>query len=792
MILPPRRSALALTLAAVLLPTFVVTGPAAAQSEGNGSAERDLPSVVSVNADEFSDAARELPAGLSAAIERDTGLSAAEYLAHAEAGDAARDVVDALAEVVDVRGSEMQGAELVVYVADSAAADVVEQTGATAVIGEQSVRDVSGIALEPAFDLRGGENHTYDGFRCTTGFVGTNAANATQLLTAGHCTNSSEAVSRAQYRSQNAPYDYAGANPSLSGLTTLGPGLSGSYEAGNGYDHGLITLSNPGNWTALPQITTWGGGGGSNTQSPLTIRDARAPFIGETACKSGATTGWTCGPIFAVNQLACVEGSAPSCTGGYVVNGVFADICMRGGDSGGPVVVGTTAIAVNSASSVMGNASCTSNDIGVFAPLYSFGSVSSENPYGNRSAATKYHSGAWEISVGVQSPTFSNTSAGANRFTSTTLSGSIPSASSRHTMSVTIDGSSVFSPTVNSAGQWSVNVGSLAPGRRTAVLQAGWGQRSASPTVTATWLNATMSRFAGPDRYAAAASISASQFAPGVQKVFVATGDNFPDALAAGPVAASFGAPLLLTPRSNFLPASVAQELDRLNPQQIVVIGGTTSMPPDLVSAMSVYASNTAQPTVRINGQTRYDVSLELLRYAGFTNVDRVWVVTGNGFADALSVSAVAAAEVVPVILVPGTNSSLSPDFAAAISALNPDAISIGGGPVSVSPGIASQLAGIAPTTRFGGADRFEASVNINNSVHSASTVAYIANGLNYPDALSGGVVAGLVDAPLFIGYPWCVPSSVVDRMLELSIHELRILGGTASQSVAVENLVRC
>lgn len=803
-----RRLPAIIAVAAVLLPAALVATPAVASPGATPpAADPAVPRMVAVQAADFGDEAAELPPGLTQAIQRDVGISGAEYLANADAGDQAREVVDALVEIVDVRGSEMQGTELVVYVTDTADAAIVEQTGATAVIGEQPAPDVSDVVFTPAFDLRGGENHNEGSIRCTTGFVGTNLALATQILTAGHCLGNG-ANARQQVRQQSAPFDFD-TNPIVqSGTTTLGMPVADSYQNSLGYDHGLIGLSNPSNWTPLPQITTWNYGGGSNTQNPLTIRDARAPLVGETACKSGATTGWTCGRITAVNLYTCIGGEADDpdtpvnesrqCTAGtlgdYALNGVHATICMRGGDSGGPVVIGTTAIGINSASSA--GSSCTSSDIGVFAPLYSSGSVTVNNPYGNRSAATKYPGTAWQVSIGVEQPTLSNAAGGVTRFTTTTLSGTIPFGSSRHGLIVEIDGTSTFTPTVSSTGQWSVNVGSLATGRHTYKLQATWG-RSTSTVATGSWLNSSLARFTGPDRYAAAANISAGQFRvnpsdPPLEKVFVATGDNFPDALAAGPVAASFGAPLLLTPRSNTLPASVAAELDRLDPAQIVVIGGTTSMPPALVSAMSVYATNRDEPTVRINGQTRYDVSLALLEYAGFTNVDRAWVVTGNGFADALSVSAVAAAELVPVILVPGTDSQLSPQFRDAIADLSPTEISIGGGPVSVSEGIRTQLSQIATTVRYGGSDRFAASVNINNEVHTASTVAYLANGLNYPDALAGGVVAGLVDAPLFIGYPWCVPGVVVDRMLALGITQLRILGGPASQSAATESLTRC
>src|SRR5680860_516169 len=72
-------------------------------------------------------------------------------------------------------------------------------------------------------------------------------------------------------------------------------------------------------------------------------------------------------------------------------------------------------------------------------------------------------------------------------------------------------------------------------------------------------------RLAGSNRYATAAAVSAATFAEGVDVAFIATGENFPDALAGGPLAGSRGAPVLLTGR-DALPAETAAELDRLEP----------------------------------------------------------------------------------------------------------------------------------------------------------------------------------------------------------------------------------
>jgi hypothetical protein len=82
-------------------------------------------------------------------------------------------------------------------------------------------------------------------------------------------------------------------------------------------------------------------------------------------------------------------------------------------------------------------------------------------------------------------------------------------------------------------------------------------------------------RWSGSGRYETAAVISSKVFSPGVPYVLVATGTNFPDALAGAAAAGKMGVPVLLvTPTS--IPTAVANELTRLHPPKIAVLGSPT------------------------------------------------------------------------------------------------------------------------------------------------------------------------------------------------------------------------
>jgi spore germination protein YaaH len=97
-----------------------------------------------------------------------------------------------------------------------------------------------------------------------------------------------------------------------------------------------------------------------------------------------------------------------------------------------------------------------------------------------------------------------------------------------------------------------------------------------------------LTRLAGSDRYATAAAVSAATYAPGVPVVYLATGANFPDALA-GAAAAGYQRGALLLVARDSLPAATKAELARLKPARIVVLGSTaaisSAVPPAAESA---------------------------------------------------------------------------------------------------------------------------------------------------------------------------------------------------------------
>lgn len=98
-------------------------------------------------------------------------------------------------------------------------------------------------------------------------------------------------------------------------------------------------------------------------------------------------------------------------------------------------------------------------------------------------------------------------------------------------------------------------------------------------------------RLSGADRYETAAEVSRSAWTPeDASVVYLASGENFPDALSAGASTQGLG-PLLLT-RPDVLPPATRAELERLAPCLVVVVGGD----PAVSDAVALEADSYTDP----------------------------------------------------------------------------------------------------------------------------------------------------------------------------------------------------
>jgi putative cell wall-binding protein len=115
------------------------------------------------------------------------------------------------------------------------------------------------------------------------------------------------------------------------------------------------------------------------------------------------------------------------------------------------------------------------------------------------------------------------------------------------------------------------------------------GRDSISDSVVAALAEiARTNRIAGATRFDVSAAASADEFCPDIPTVFVASGAVFPDALSGSAAAIQFGSPVLLVSRDE-IPEVVKVELRRVNPRQIVVLGGVNTISDQVVGELNTY-----------------------------------------------------------------------------------------------------------------------------------------------------------------------------------------------------------
>jgi hypothetical protein len=304
-------------------------------------------------------------------------------------------------------------------------------------------------------------------------------------------------------------------------------------------------------------------------------------------------------------------------------------------------------------------------------------------------------------------------------------------------------------------------------------------------TATSAGASPAVVRYQGPDRYATSAVTVDASYSPGVPVAYLATGTNFPDALAGGAAATNQGGPLLLV-QPGAIPPVISSELQRLRPGRIVVLGGEKSVSPAVAAALASYTSG---GVTRVSGADRYQTAAALA--AGFPAGSPVYVATGANFPDALSATAAAAAQHAAILLTePNTLPSAT---AQALSAIAPSSITIVGSTNAVSATVASQLNAYSTNvTRVAGADRYATAAAIANAAFPGATGVFVASGNGFADALTGGPVAGLHGQPLLLAASSCLPQPSASTVSSLNPASVTLLGGTATLTAGVAALTTC
>ncbi len=284
----------------------------------------------------------------------------------------------------------------------------------------------------------------------------------------------------------------------------------------------------------------------------------------------------------------------------------------------------------------------------------------------------------------------------------------------------------------------------------------------------------TSLRLGGSDRYNAAVEI-AKKFQNGkmLDNVVIANGLNFPDALTGSALTSSLNASILLT-YTNYMPKSTIEYIKgNLKKEGTIYLLGSTGVVPD--SCISELKAAGFTKFVRLGGSDRYDTNLEIVNKMNVKEGTPIFVANSTSFADSLSASPISAAKGMPIFL--SLKDYMPEKIMKAIKKIKPSKIYIIGSNGVISDGLANQLSKVAPVTRLGGADRYDTCLAINKHFNLDTENAIIASGLDFPDALTGSVLAAKLNAPVIL-----LPSWVGERQKtyidSTRMRNLYVLGG--------------
>lgn len=298
--------------------------------------------------------------------------------------------------------------------------------------------------------------------------------------------------------------------------------------------------------------------------------------------------------------------------------------------------------------------------------------------------------------------------------------------------------------------------------------------------------NAAVSqRVAGSNRYETAAAIATATFPDGATDVVLATGENYPDALAAAGLAGRISGPVLLTP-SDELPEATSSALESLGATTVHIVGGPAAVSQGVEDDLDVAGFDTP----RHFGDDRYETAAEIAEAIGGENVAGATAIiaTGRNFPDAIAGGPLAYAGPHPVLLVSDEVPQATQD---ALTNLGITDVVVLGGTRAVTGDVEAQLASLTgddDVLRLSGDDREETAAEIaryvvQNAGFGVSTML-LANGRENlgVDALAGAPHGGVTMSPVLLATADDVPAGTASLLTEqcTSVDTVRALGGTA------------
>ncbi|AKA70286.1 cell wall-binding repeat-containing protein [Clostridium scatologenes] len=287
-------------------------------------------------------------------------------------------------------------------------------------------------------------------------------------------------------------------------------------------------------------------------------------------------------------------------------------------------------------------------------------------------------------------------------------------------------------------------------------------------------------RYNGANRYETAAKVCQDGWKSS-QNVVIVNGENFPDALAAAPLAKKNDAPILLTSK-DILNAYTSVEINRLGVKNAFIIGGRGV----ISQAVEDSLKSRGIKITRLGGANRFDTAIQIAGKVSKSN--EVVLINSNDFRDGMSISAIAAAKGMPVIPVdaysmPASVSKYLQGYKKA------DQIYVIGGQDKISDSVISGLPNIK---RIGGGDIYSSNIGVVNAFLGELNIdtVYISSAKDFPDSLGASALASKTTSPIiFVDSPM---SYATQNFLKSHIiNDIKVLGGPGAVSYESEQIAK-
>lgn len=278
-----------------------------------------------------------------------------------------------------------------------------------------------------------------------------------------------------------------------------------------------------------------------------------------------------------------------------------------------------------------------------------------------------------------------------------------------------------------------------------------------------------------------------------VKAAVVVNGSSFPDSISAASLAGTVKGPVLPVGKRT-VSRAVIRELTRLGVRRVYVVGGTASVSSEVSAALARRGIRIS----RVGGGNRYETAAAVARKVrslrSSTSIDTVFVVSAEKPWDALSVSAYAYSQRMPILLVDGRG---IPDVTRrAIKVLRPKRLVVVGTGNAISGTTFRKLSAMTrgQDSLVTGASRFNtAAATAQHAIRQGWAHArhpVIANGVNqFADGLFGAAHAGTEGSVFLLTSSFALPmrTSKLISSTRLSVKHAMIVGTTEAIEPSVE-----